>query len=341
MTTLAAAPPQVVRPVRWSRLTWVTWRRYRVTLLAVLAVLVAVSVELLVTGHRSRTAYAALKACTPADSPRCRFMDERFHNTYGGGGFLAGVLILLPGVLGAFAGAPLIAKELETGTFRYAWTQGVGRMRWALSLLLPGALGLALLLLAFGRVVVWHDQPLLDAGIQGRMEPPGFSTAGVAVAAWALLGFALGACAGVLWRRVLPAVASAFAVWFGLAFAATRLRGRYLTPLRTTSMELGPKNLSVSQWWTHNGARVPNGQIDQTLQSLGAEVSGNAVKVHVQPGGGSDPIQYLLQHGYTQITTYQPASRYWTLQWIETGWLVGLSALLLGAAFWLLRRRAA
>jgi hypothetical protein len=33
-------------------------------------------------------------------------------------------------------------------------------------------------------------------------------------------------------------------------------------------------------------------------------------------------MQYLLQHGYTQVTSYQPDSRYWTLQWIESGgWL--------------------
>ena len=28
-----------------------------------------------------------------------------------------------------------------------------------------------------------------------------------------------------------------------------------------------------------------------------------------------DPVQYLLQHGYTQWTSYQPDSRYWAFQW--------------------------
>ena len=54
-----------------------------------------------------------------------------------------------------------------------------------------------------------------------------------------------------------------------------------------------------------------------------------------------DPVQYLLQHGYTQVTSYQPDSRYWPLQWIEFGWLTALALLLLGTAFWLLRRRPA
>jgi hypothetical protein len=42
------------------------------------------------------------------------------------------LLTLAPALLGAFAGAPVLARELETGTFRYAWTQGFGRWRWPL-----------------------------------------------------------------------------------------------------------------------------------------------------------------------------------------------------------------
>jgi len=59
------------------------------------------------------------------------------------------------------------------------------------------------------------------------------------------------------------------------------------------------------------------------------------------PGHFGDPVQYLIQHGYTQLTTYQPASRFWPFQWIEDGWLLALSLLLLAATVWLVRRRAA
>jgi hypothetical protein len=53
------------------------------------------------------------------------------------------------------------------------------------------------------------------------------------------------------------------------------------------------------------------------------------------------PAQYLLHHGITQLTTYQPAGRLWPFQWIEGGWLLALSLLLLTAAVWLVHRRAA
>jgi hypothetical protein len=54
-----------------------------------------------------------------------------------------------------------------------------------------------------------------------------------------------------------------------------------------------------------------------------------------------DPFQWLFQHGYTEWTTYQPASRYWPFQLIEGGWLLALSLLLLAWTVWLVRRRAA
>ena len=52
-------------------------------------------------------------------------------------------------------------------------------------------------------------------------------------------------------------------------------------------------------------------------------------------------MQYLIQHGLTQLTTYQPANRFWTFQWIEGGWLLALSVLLVAMTVWLVRRRAA
>jgi LPXTG-motif cell wall-anchored protein len=36
---------------------------------------------------------------------------------------------------------------------------------------------------------------------------------------------------------------------------------------------------------------------------------------------------------------YQPASRYWTLQAVETAIFLALGGLMTGAAFWWLRRR--
>jgi len=40
------------------------------------------------------------------------------------------LVVAVPGLIGIFWGAPLVARELETGTYRLAWTQSVTRKRW-------------------------------------------------------------------------------------------------------------------------------------------------------------------------------------------------------------------
>jgi hypothetical protein len=324
-------------------LAWVVWRRYRTTLIATIGVLALVAVYLFIEGHRIRSAYAAANGCRPVDSALCRFRFQNFHDTYGQGGLIGVILLFLPGLVGAFAGAPVLARELETGTFRYAWTQGVGRTRWTIALLAPGAVGAAVLMAAFGLLVSWYEHSLFKSGISQRLDPAIFPTMGLATAGWALAGFAFGAFAGVLWRRVIPALVTAVAVWFGLAFlTATTLRPHYLTPRTTTDLQLPDSAFSVTQWWTKGGVRVSDAQINTVLSDIGAQFSsnGNSVKVG-GPGGGVDPVQYLVQQGYLQVTSYQPNSRYWTFQWIEFGWLTVLALILLATTLWLVRRRPA
>jgi hypothetical protein len=341
---VAAAAP--ARPVPWSRLGWVVWRRYRTTLIATLGVLALIAVYLVIDGEMMRSSYHAFTSCRPIDSAACQYKFQVFHDSYGQTGLIGVVLMFLPGIVGAFVGAPMLARELETGTFRYAWTQGVGRMRWAVAVLLSGALGVAIVVAAFGALVMWHNQPLLDSGDTPRLHTTIFPETGIAAAGWALVGFALGVLAGLIWRRVVPAIVTAFAAWFGLAYLAATYRLHYLTPLTTTSLDRPAKALTINRWWTQSGARVSDNQINAVLSAIGAQFNSNGGKVTVAPSGSAsgnsiDPMQYLLQHGYTQVTSYQPDSRYWTLQWIEFGWLAALVLLLLGAAFWLLRRRSA
>ena len=99
--------------------------------------------------------------------------------------------------------------------------------------------------------------------------PPSFPITGIAAAGWALVGFALGVLAGLLWRRVVPAIVTAFAAWFGLAYLAASYRVHYLTPLTTTSLDQSSRDLTISQWWTKGGVRVSDTQINSVLSAVG------------------------------------------------------------------------
>src|SRR6266702_3840549 len=84
---------------------------------------------------------------------------------------------------------------------------------------------------------------------------------GVAFAAWTLAAFAIGALAGMLIRRVVPAIVATLAAYTGLALVAGNLlRQHYLTPLVTSNPNVPGSALVLSQWWTHGGKFAFAGQ---------------------------------------------------------------------------------
>ena len=330
-----------LRPVPWRRMAGVTWRQHRIALAGVAVLLGALAVYEWLTGESLQHAWAAVIACHPASSPACQNLVRAFPENFLS---LGSLLQVVPALIGAFVGAPVLARELETGTFRYAWTQSFGRWRWALAKLVLLGTVLAAAAGAFGVLVSWHYQPYFATGNQALGLPELspfdsdlFSLREVTFPAWTLAAFAIGALAGMLIRRVLPAIVAALAIYAGLAFTAgLYLREHYLTPLVTSNPNVPGTAWIIGQWWTKNGrfafANPPLSLLDQFC-SAGPGPSGK--------GGGPSFAQCLAPHGYTQWTSYQPASRFWAFQWIEGGWLLALSALLIAATIWLVHRRAA
>ena len=342
--TEAARPEQDAspRPLPWRRMAWVTWRQHRIALAGVAVLLGGLAVWLWLEGMAAHRAYATAVDCHPASSGACGTLVGYFLNYVSTGQIIATVLQAVPALIGAFAGAPVLAREMETGTFRYAWTLGFGRWRWTLAKLVPLGIVVAAAAGAFSLLFSWYYQPFLSQTLaynnQVPLDPGLFDLRGVAFAAWTLAAFAIGALAGMLIRRVVPALAATLAVYTGLAVAAgLYLREHYMTPLLVKNADAPGSAWTISQWWTRGGKPVSQDALSQFLQQGAPQLAGK---------GGlpqDDPTvnQYLAQHGYTLWTSYQPGSRFWPFQWIEGGWLLALSALLIAATVWLVRRRAA
>jgi ABC-2 family transporter protein len=326
------------RPVPWRRMAWVTWRQHRIALAGVAALLGALAVYLWLTGLQMHHAYSAATACHPASSFFCGNMIDDFDNTYGPtAAAVAALLQVVPALIGAFVGAPVLARELETGTFRYAWTLGVGRRRWTLAKLVPLATAVAAAVGVFSLLFSWYYEPLFADGNQIPLAPTVFDVRGVAFAAWTLVAFAIGALAGMLIRRVVPAIAATLAAYTGLVLAVgLDLRQHYTTPLLTSNPNVPGSAWIISQQWeTKGGQPVSQSVLSQVLQGA-PQLAGKGGVPH-----SPNVTQYLMQHGYTQWTSYQPGSRFWPFQWIEGGWLLALSVLVIAATVWLVRRRAA
>jgi ABC-type transport system involved in multi-copper enzyme maturation permease subunit len=343
--TVPASPAQddaSLRPLPWRRMAWVTWRQHRMALAGVTVFVGVLAVWVWRAGLGLHHAYAAAAACRPAGSFACGDLTQTFDAM---DSFLAPgwVLQVVPALIGTFVGAPVLARELETGTFRYAWTQGFGRWRWALAKLALLAVVLAAAAGAFSVLLSWYYQPYFGTGNQNlslsEASPLAgglFDLHGPAFAAWTLAAFAIGALAGMIIRRVVPAIAASLAIYAGLAVAAvTYLRLHYLTPLVIRNNFPAGSALMLSRWWIRGGTPVSQSVASQVLQGAPAQAAG---KGGVPQSLGA--VQYLNQHGFTQWISYQPASRFWPFQWIEGGWLLALSVLLIAVTVWLVRRRA-
>jgi hypothetical protein len=340
-----------VRPLPWRRMVWVTWRQHRFALTGVAMLLGGLAVYVWLVGRQLHHAYAAVSACHPAGSPVCSVLASSFQNmdVQLSNGF---VWQPVPALIGAFLGAPLLARELETGTFRYAWTQGFGRWRWTLAKLVPLAVLVAAAAGVFSMLFSWYYRPFLADGQTRPLAAIVFDLRGIGFAAWTLTAFAIASLAGALIRRVVPAIVAALAAYTGLAVAAGLfLRQHYLTPVVTSNLNLPASSWIMSQWWTKGGTFAFSGRPPISL--LNQLCPPSAVRSANPSSGrlaGLSPTKVAkatldqcltTQHGYTQWTRYQPASRFWAFQWIEGGWLLALSLLLIATTVWVVRRRAA
>jgi hypothetical protein len=307
--TLPAQPGRntALRPLPWRRMAWVTWRQHRPTLISVPAVLAALAVFLLIAGLKIHHDYAALSSCHRAGPGACLNLNSQFNSTdWTMANTILILLNLAPALIGAFAGAPVLARELETGSYQYAWTQAFGRERWTIAKLALIAVTVTAAAGAFSQVFTWFFRPFLKQEDLTVLNATVFDTHGIAFAAWTLAAFAIGALAGMLIRRIVPAMAATLAAYTGLALVTwVFLRRHYLPPSVTSNPGIA------------NGRFTPNSAWVLSTWRTG-------------PPGSK-----------TQRWSYLPVSRFWPLQFVEAGWLLALSVLLIAATVWLVRRRAA
>ena len=206
------------RAVPWPGMLWVTWRQHRGLLITVSVLFCAAVAGMLAAGLRIHHDYAILRACRPAASPACQGLANFFNSTDWHQGAIVHIAVQAAPVLVAmFAGPPVIARELESRTFRYAWTQGIGRVRWTIAkLALLGSL-LTILAFALSELLTWFFAPFMTTQQLTVLTPTVFDASGLSYAAWTLTAFCVGAFLGALLRRTLAAMAVTLPVYLGLA----------------------------------------------------------------------------------------------------------------------------
>ena len=204
--------------------------------------------------------------------------------------------------------------------------------------------------------------------VETWLEPAIFAARGVVPLGYAAFAFALGVITGVLLRRTLPAMAVtlvAFAVIQVVVPNAVRPHllppAHYTAPLKLQDAPIQASVNAATGQVSGIGFTAPFAKpgawvlSDVVIAPSGAElsdivISPSGVDFTVPPkacvptpGSGIpsavDCRSTLAAMHLRQSVTYQPASRFWPLQWIETGIYLVLAAGLGWACAWQVRRR--
>ncbi|MFJ3671908.1 hypothetical protein ACIPSE_36185 [Streptomyces sp. NPDC090106] len=225
----------------------------------------------------------------------------------------------------AWAGGSLIGRELESGTARLAWTQGVTPTRWlAAKLTVPAAVivvGGAL----FVPVYRWVWSADRDLHGDDWTWSEVFVGHGPTVVAYGLCALAVGALVGLLIRRALPAL--------GVSVAVMMVVNVVLATFRTS---LWPSLTRTSETMFFPSEKV--WQVDSGVLVDGRRASG--VDYRTCGGTAAEQRGCLDDLGVTGFwSDYHPPSHFWPIQLVETGILLAVAALAVAVSFRLLRRR--
>jgi ABC-type transport system involved in multi-copper enzyme maturation permease subunit len=324
-------------------MTWLTWRQFRVQALSVYGMLTAVVVVLAITG--------------PSLVDRTDFSDMQV--LYGVGIVL---VYVLPAIVGVFWGVPLVTRELETGTHSLIWNQTVTRRRWLATKLGVGVLAAMVAAGLLSLAVSWWASPMdalaskdTEGFMLARIAPALFGARGIAPVGYAAFVLVLGVAVGIVLRRTVTAMAVTLVLFAAVQLAFPSFVRPYLLPPTQEAIAITASNI-----------RQINGN-SEGLQALkvaspaGAWVLGN--ETVDSAGNVASPLPEAVQHcgrrdsaegppdrrtiiqcltqlsglGYHQNVVYQPDSRFWPLQWIETAIFLALAGLLTWFCFRRLR----
>ncbi|MFF8845652.1 ABC transporter permease [Streptomyces sp. NPDC015127] len=230
----------------------------------------------------------------------------------------------LPLLIAAVVAGPVIARELESGTYRLAWTQSVTPQRWFATKTMVPAVAVTVLTAALVGVFRLAWDPLSHNTHLRWYTRHVFLAIGPASIAYALLAVAVGALTGLLVRRTLAAMSVACLATGAVMLTMSSQRGN-LWPTVSDAVRTGPAHYPLWEDWLV----TDTGMLTSSGERLGFDICFTA-----------DRDACLAEHGVTgRWYDYHPESHLWPLQLVETGIVLALAAVVTYAAFRIFRHR--
>lgn len=253
-------------------------------------------------------------------------------------------LLFVPALVGSYVGGPLFARDLERGTNRLLWTQGITRLRWAgakLAAVLGSGAVAAAIVASVGGLAITINGPSAAGQDAAANRYPAFDLEGPAFVSHVVFAIALGAFAGTFSRRILTGMLGGLLlsviVWAGVTFELRRSYEPPIASLYSIDNPFPQARVPQGAWVVgtdyldREGRVVPQARIGSLMQTY-----------RPAPGRAAEPVlSYLAENDALQRVSFHPADRYWRFQWIEGALFLALSAALSAATLLLLKRRDA
>ncbi|TML93932.1 MAG: hypothetical protein E6G03_15130 [Actinobacteria bacterium] len=313
---------------------WLTWRLQRLETALVLAALALAAASLIPLGLHMASVYSAsgVGACLAHGGSGCGSTVDSFQHRFEHAGAIIPWLNFLPGLIGVLFAAPLIL-DFEHGTFRFAWTQSVPRNRWLTVRLTVMCAAALLATFALIQLMTWFRIPLDH--VSGRMEPNVFDFEGIVPYAYTLFALALVLAIGIVTRRAVTAAAVGLIAYFALRVGIQIwLRKDFIAPLRKVWPVGLPGPSNVDRAWS-----ITSGPSDASGHLLPPTTANHILALCNNGSTKQGDLACMRAHHVFNLAVYQPASRFWLLQGIETAIFAALAAALLATAVWWVRNR--
>ena len=306
----------------WARLTF---RLSRFELLAFGGFVALFMVATILTAARIDAVRPPLECLTNFDAPPigCDLKSNAWYQAQNGvAGLSMGVLIFLSFAAGLFLGVPVVARELERGTARLAWSLAPSRMRWFLARLLPILVVLAVLTYLAGVAAErFVAATTIETDLGNSFTNFGFR--GLLIASRAVFLFAVGVAVGSIVGRALPAIILAAVI------ATIGLAGGE----RVHQMILASEAVAIPMDPNNNNPRQGDLYIDQKF------VLPDGSLVDYGYFGGADPYDQNGNPKFPIVMLVVPGERYRFVETREALALAGGSLVALVLAGFVVSRR--
>jgi ABC-type transport system involved in multi-copper enzyme maturation permease subunit len=337
-------------------MTWTAWRQQRSLVITMTTVAVVAAILLIFMGkHESEVWRSFLanpcKGNADVSAANQNVCGVRLQKVVSAGRFNKIAMIfgvLLGPFFGSILGVNAVARELEVGTTRLAWTQSLSRPRWLAS---KFSVNVTILLVIFVPLCLIYDWWNAAAHYGARISPLAFPIAGFLPLAYSLVAFSLAVLLGLFLRRAGWSLATGLLLTAVVVLVVEiGIRPILVSPqfvvVSSSEISLGSSigfysegGVPLNSWGRGNGYAPKGTKSTPSAQTL--IVYSNKMNQCMSTPRGHTPSgsEYCVTHLHVEnVGLYVPGSDFWNLQFSEFAIYFGFALLLTAGSVIKVRR---